>query len=68
MTTMTVCGALRRSACSALDTLLVLMKHQRGCQQCHFDELFCDTAQSYQQAFMDELRRYVRARTELRHG
>ena len=60
--TLTMVRSAEATACSALDTLLVLMKHQRGCQQCHYDDLFCDTAQSYQQAFMDELRRYVRAR------
>jgi hypothetical protein len=62
MTTMTVVRSAEAIACSALDTLTVLSKHQRGCQQCHFDDLFCETAQSYQKAFLDEWRRYVRAR------
>jgi hypothetical protein len=47
---------------TALDTLLVLMKHQRACPQCRLDERYCETGMTYQGRFMDELRRYVRSR------
>ena len=48
-------------ACSALETLLVLEKHQSSCRQCQIDEAFCATARSYQQRFMSDVRRYERA-------
>jgi hypothetical protein len=48
-------------ACSAVETLLVLEKHQSSCRQCQIDEDFCMTAQSYQQGFMADVRRYERA-------
>lgn len=54
--------ALEDMACSAIDTLLVLLKHREGCQQCHFDEAFCETAKTYERLFMQDVRRYERAR------
>jgi hypothetical protein len=50
------------AACSAVETLLALMKHQRTCRQCRYDEALCSTACNYQQNFMQDVRRYERAR------
>jgi hypothetical protein len=49
-------------AVSAMDTLLVLARHQAGCGQCRVDDSFCDTAQTYQQSFVDEMRRYAQVK------
>lgn len=50
---------------AALDTLLILMRHQRACPQCPIDDEYCETSQVYQKIFKDELRFYVRSKHEL---
>ena len=54
--------ALEDMACSAVETLLALIKHRKTCGQCQIDEMFCETAQTYQQLFMQDVRRYARAK------
>jgi len=54
--------ALEDMACSAIETLLVLLKHRHSCPQCHLDEMFCATAKTYEKLFMTDVRRYERAR------
>ncbi|HEY1295428.1 MAG TPA: hypothetical protein VGJ60_20310 [Chloroflexota bacterium] len=48
-------------ACSALDTLLALARHQRKCTQCQIDEAWCGTAVAYRTNFDVELRHYAQA-------
>ena len=60
--TRTVPSSLEDIACSAVETLIALRKHQRTCGQCRYDEAFCETAQIYQQSFMKDVNRYERAK------
>jgi hypothetical protein len=48
-------------ACAAVETFLVLLKHQQSCRQCELDDTYCATAQSYQHSVMADVRRYERA-------
>ena len=54
--------ALDEIACSAVETLIALIDHQRTCKQCCVDESFCDTARTYQSHFMRDVQRYRRAK------
>lgn len=62
MTAVVGAVALEDMACSAVETLLVLLKHRQSCPQCHLDEAFCETAKTYEKLFMTDVRRYERAR------